>query len=383
MGFKFWSGQSSTEEPLAAIPSVDAEVNVAFVFASPKVDGKSIVEAVKAKHPEAHVLYSSTAGEFTEQSDTSGGVSVALIHGDMKVATTKKSGLAGDPTQMAGAIAAELGTSHDGYPHRTCVLLMDPLQGNCEEIVLALSMMLGPDVLIAGGAAGDDLAMTNATVGDSSGISNDTVVATMLHTKEPLAMGIGNGHKPFTEPLQVTKAENNTVYEIEGRPALDVWAEKTQARSGIDMRALPEDERIGYLLRFEGALALGPDAYKIRAPLAFAKNGGLNFGTAIPQGAKIYISESTVEAQIDAATAAAEHAKKKLAGKNVAGILLFDCVCRKLILGDQFQTAVKRVSDTLNSAPVAGFETYAEIGLDQGELSGFHNTTSVVVAFPS
>ena len=33
-------------------------------------------------------------------------------------------------------------------------------------------------------------------------------------------------------------------------------------------------------------------------------------------------------------------------------------------------------------APIAGFETYGEIALDVGDMSGFHNTTSVVLAFP-
>ena len=36
----------------------------------------------------------------------------------------------------------------------------------------------------------------------------------------------------------------------------------------------------------------------------------------------------------------------------------------------------------LGGAALAGFETYGEIALDVGDMSGFHNTTSVVLAFP-
>ena len=32
--------------------------------------------------------------------------------------------------------------------------------------------------------------------------------------------------------------------------------------------------------------------------------------------------------------------------------------------------------------PLAGFETYGEIALDAGDMSGFHNTTTVVLALP-
>jgi methyl-accepting chemotaxis protein len=40
------------------------------------------------------------------------------------------------------------------------------------------------------------------------------------------------------------------------------------------------------------------------------------------------------------------------------------------------------MSEELGGAVLAGFETYGEIALDVGDMSGFHNTTSVVLAFP-
>lgn len=65
----------------------------------------------------------------------------------------------------------------------------------------------------------------------------------------------------------------------------------------------------------------------------------------------------------------------------MAGAVVFDCICRNLILGDAFQSAVSAMHEELGGAPLAGFETYGEIALDAGDMSGFHNTTSVVLAF--
>ena len=45
-------------------------------------------------------------------------------------------------------------------------------------------------------------------------------------------------------------------------------------------------------------------------------------------------------------------------------------------------TAAAAVEGYLGGAVLAGFETYGEIALDVGDMSGFHNTTSVVLAFP-
>jgi methyl-accepting chemotaxis protein len=43
---------------------------------------------------------------------------------------------------------------------------------------------------------------------------------------------------------------------------------------------------------------------------------------------------------------------------------------------------VHGISEELGGVPLAGFETYGEIALDAGDLSGFHNTTTVVLAIP-
>lgn len=62
---------------------------------------------------------------------------------------------------------------------------------------------------------------------------------------------------------------------------------------------------------------------------------------------------------------------------------MFDCACRKLLLGEQFVSAVHNISQELGDVPVAGFESYGEIALTDGEMSGFHNTTTVLLAFPN
>jgi methyl-accepting chemotaxis protein len=66
----------------------------------------------------------------------------------------------------------------------------------------------------------------------------------------------------------------------------------------------------------------------------------------------------------------------------VIGALVFDCICRNLILGDEFGRAVRGIGEVLDGAPLAGFETYGEVALSAGAMSAFHNTTSVVLAFP-
>lgn len=47
-----------------------------------------------------------------------------------------------------------------------------------------------------------------------------------------------------------------------------------------------------------------------------------------------------------------------------------------MILGGDFQVAVRAISEELGGVPLAGYETYGEIALAAGDMSGFHNTTT-------
>jgi methyl-accepting chemotaxis protein len=271
-----------------------------------------------------------------------------------------------------------------GYPYRTGVFLIDTMAGNCEEVTLMTAAELGADLPFAGGAAGDDLKMQATTVSCGPRAASDAVVIAQIFSKTPLGLGVCHGHRPLSTPLRVTKAHGNIVEEIEGRPAWDVWRERTRDAAmshGIDVDNLAVADEGSFLLRFEAGLAAGTE-YKIRAPLSRTQDGAIQFACGVPEGAVIRITESTPKDQIESAREAARRARAKLGSGQAAGAVVFDCICRNLILADGFKDAVTAMSEELGGVPLAGFETYGEIALDAGDMSGFHNTTSVVLAFP-
>ena len=84
---------------------------------------------------------------------------------------------------------------------------------------------------------------------------------------------------------------------------------------------------------------------------------------------------------LEATNVACEHATAALNGQPPLGLLAFDCIARKGILGDDGTMAeVGRIAEFAAGAPVAGFYTYGEIARTRG-VNGFHNQTLVVVAF--
>lgn len=355
-----------------------------MVFASTEQPLGRVAEILTGAFPGAVVLGASTAGEFTERGDTKGAVSSIAVAGDFVVFAGIGSGVRASPERAVERAVAGHPRSVQGYPHRTGVLLIDTMAGNCEEVTLMTAAALGADLPLAGGGAGDDLAMKSTTVSCGGEAATDAVVIAQIFSRTPLGLGVCHGHRPLSTPLRVTKAHGNVVQEIEGRPAWDVWRERTRdvaMTHGLDVDKLGPADEGGFLLTFEAGLAAGRE-YKIRAPLARTPDGAIRFACGVPEGAVIRITESAPKEQIESAREAARRARVKLGDEAPAGAIVFDCICRNLILREGFDAAIRGMSEELGGVPLAGFETYGEIAFDAGDMSGFHNTTSVVLAFP-
>jgi methyl-accepting chemotaxis protein len=355
-------------------------------FASTRQPLATLMPELQGAFPGAACIGSSTAGEFTELGDSKEGAVVWAIASDELVARAGiGTGLKENPEAALAEAIPELPDDLVTMPHRTAILLLDPLAGNGEEASLLASALLGPTVKLAGGAAGDDLLFDRAEVAAGGRSASNSVVVALLASARPLAIGVLHDHRPISGPITVTRSEGSTVHELDGRPAFDVWRDLVRshaAENGVDIDEVAPEEIGPHLLRYEAGLIAGANEYKIRAPLSVGDHGSLNFACGLPEGAVIRITESGQERQVASARGAAERAREALDGANVAGALVFDCICRNLILGDQFNSAVQEIRDALGDVPLAGFETYGEIAMELGQMSGFHNTTTVVLAFP-
>lgn len=368
------------QEGLGAGPSL------IVVFASTEAPFEGLMLAARARFPSAAVIGCTTAGEFVGGAEGKGHfVAWGLAGDDVTVSAGLGLGLKADP-EAALNDAIVMPDADAERPHRTAILLLDPLSGNGEEASLLATTLLGPTVKLAGGAAGDDLQFKRALVGCGAQVAADAAVVAVLSSRKPLGIGVKHGHQPLSKkPLTVTKAEGATVHEIDGRPALSVWKDEVREAAsalGIDVDQASTAALGPHFLRFEAGLIAGPKEYKIRAPLSADAQGSISFACGLPEGAVIRFTSSVEADQVSAAKEAAERARKALGPAKVAGALVFDCICRNLILGAKFESAVQAISGALDGAPLAGFETYGEIAMELGQSSGFHNTTTVVLAIP-
>jgi methyl-accepting chemotaxis protein len=347
---------------------------------------------------DAELIGCSSAGEFTDHSVTARSVTVGLVTSDsISFYTGMGHGLSESVSNAVKEATAEFPSQVPGRPHFTAINLHDGLSGQGDQIALTTLRTLGRDVSFAGGSAGDDMNMEETHVFCNGEISQDAVAMALLASRRPTQVAVDHGHEPISEPVTVTDSDGACVYELDGSPAFEVWRNAVESHVGnhrdevIDFDTIqPGSQRLAELLtEYEFGIEEGEgigsnDGYKTRWPgITETMDGPLDFAVNIPEGTTLRVMYSPKQQQIEAARNATREAVDMLEGQNVdvAGGFVYDCVCRAAILNEEFPNAIKAIADELD-APFAGFETYGELCMERGQMSGYHNTTSVTLVLP-
>ena len=389
------SGQSTSANTARAAQDAVAEARTAlgakhpqfgFVFAGPDHHLPEVMSAARAAADGADLIGCTTAGEFTQAGFLShGGLAVFLVASDeIEHRLAFASGLKEHHERLADELAAGFpGAQREAQSRRrlasTTVLLTDGLAGTAERALAALSDHTGFAQQIVGGAAGDEGRFRETTVAAGTQASKDAVAALHVFSAKGWGVGLGHGLQPASRKMQVTRAAGNVIHEIDNRPAFEVYREHASTRG----TRLNPDDAGAYLIGNELGVYLFDRLNRARAPLGVNPDGSLNLAAEVPQGASVCILDGQPENMVAAAQQAAEEAGRRLEGGKAAGVIVFDCVCRGMILKDRFGEEIAAVRRVFGDVPIAGFLTYGEIARYGGKLDGWHNTTAVVVAIPA
>ncbi|MGH2712033.1 MAG: FIST signal transduction protein [Actinomycetota bacterium] len=349
-----------------------------MVFCSDSYDLEKLLAGVNDASGGVPLIGCSTAGEIATGGPSDSSVVVTAFGGPGFSVTTAAAGNASNRLREAGAEVATSATALEDRPHSVLLMLTDGLAGDQQEILRGAYAVLGAEVPLVGGCAGDDLKMMSTSQLHNERVLRDAVVAARITSDAPFGIGVRHGWRKVGDPMLVTKSSNNRVYTIDDRPALDVYLEHLDAPD--EARNDPEA-----FTRFALTHPLGLSRRSGEEHVRFI--GEANFEdrslgciAEVPQGARAWIMEGDEESVLQATDRACNDALSALEGRPPLGMLAFDCIARRGVLGDQgIKTEIDRVSQHGAGVPVAGFYTYGEIARLHG-LSGFHNQTLVVLA---
>ncbi len=367
--------QAGSEATVSAINDETAKLLV--VFCSDSYDLEALMAGITGAAGSAQIIGCSTAGEIATDGPVDASVVVIALGGEGFSVRTHHAERASQRLREVGEEVAGCLTDMEERPHRVLMLLTDGLAGDQQEIVRGAYGVLGASVPLVGGCAGDDLKMERTFQFHNGKVLKDAVVAAALGSDAPLGIGVHHGWQKVGDPMLVTKSSDNRVYTLNDMPALDFYLERLDA---------PEDVRTdpAAFTRFALTHPLGLMRRSGESQVRFVAEADFSDRSIgciaeVPQGGMAWFMEGDEGSVLAATDAACSDALEGL-GAPPIGLIAFDCIARRGVLGEGgIKTEIDRIATHASGAPVAGFYTYGEIARTRG-ISGFHNQTLVVLA---
>ena len=349
-----------------------------IVFCSPAHDLRQLLRQIRERAGDVPLIGCTTAGEIATAGPSDASVVVAALGGSgFAVRTAVATEVSGN-LRGAGAHVARCLPDRADLPDKVMLLLSDGLAGDQQEVVRGAHGVLGAAVPLVGGCAGDDLKMSRTFQLYADQVQSDSVVAAGIASNAPLGIGVRHGCRRVGEPMVVTSSRGNRVHTLDDRPALDAYLKRLgasepahQDQEGLTRLALTHPLGLGRPNGADQVCFIGGGDFAERSLSCIAE---------VPQGALVWIMESDARSVLESAEAACADSLAALGGLPPLGMIAFDCIGRRSVLGEEgIRSEIARLAAMASGAPVAGFYTYGEIARTRG-VRGFHNHTLAVLS---
>lgn len=348
-----------------------------ILFASSAFDHVTLLAGIKQGCNPALLVGSSSAGEFTQaQSGTGTASALAIRSADMQFTASLGHGISTGGREAARAIVAPFKGLDGRAPYRAALVMTDALAGHAEALVEELTLLTRGNYLLAGGGAGDDAKFSRTHVFLDTEVHTDAAVALEILSQKPIGVGVGHGWIPAGEPMFATDVDGMRVVGINGVPAVEAFEEHARHTGQAFDRTNPMPFFLHNILGIDTG-----GGFRLRVPLAINADGSITCAAEIPEQARLHIMETSDESAAAAAARATKAAIGALESSQPGAALFFDCVATRLRLGSAFDDELQSVGDVLGDAPFVGCNTYGQIARSEGQFSGFHNCTAVVLVF--
>jgi hypothetical protein len=359
------SGWKTVSDALAGQPA-----QVVFAFGERALlEGSGGLAELRKSYPGAHLVTASTSGEILGTEVSEGRIvatAIRFIHTRVACATA----MIERPSEShAAGRELALKLRHPELVH--VFVVSDGERVNGTELARGFNEHLPRGASLSGGLAGDGTRFERTVVGLDEPPAPGGVVAVGFYG-DRLRVGFGSagGWEAFGPARIVTRADHNTLYELDGQSALLLYKKYL----GDQAAQLPSSA-----LRFPLCVTpAGSEHTVVRTILSIDENAEtMTFAGDIPLGARVRFMRASYEDLIDGAARAAEQTRREVEPELV---LCVSCVGRRIVLGQRTEEETESVRAVLGSAAaLAGFYSYGELAPAGNSVAcQLHNQTMTI-----
>ena len=358
-----------------------------FMFASIGYDQHSLVRAVRETTGGAPLSGCSAEGTIDGDNADESNFSVlvtAISSDELQWTNGLAKGLSADSRAVGQGVAQDL------LPHLSAdtiglFVFPDGLIDYLDDFFAGLEANLPSERFLPlwGGGAGNNLNLEESTYQycDDEVVSNGIAYA-LLSGGAQASWAISHGMVPIGGERKVTRSKGNVIYEIDGKPAVEVLEEY------LPEHALIEDHdwmpyAISLALIFEAPSYVKDEEYVVRGvPGVRMADGSISVQSEVTEGTSVWFSSRDKEKISTRFDRMAAQIKEQLGDEKPKFVFQFECATRgKMMFREQEkQEILRRFRQSVDpDVPWAGFYTIGEIGPVE-KHNDRHLYTSVVLA---
>ncbi|MFD1314644.1 FIST signal transduction protein [Namhaeicola litoreus] len=348
---------------------------LAIAFISIKQDRKGICDVLKKDNID--VFGATSCGEFTESHQSEGESAIMLLDIDPTYFTILIEDLKGKELEDISKNLARNALKkfkNPGFILCTNGMSVDNIILDGNLIIRSIEKVIGPDVNITGGMAGDDWMLKSSYIFTHDFETNLGIAALVFDQEKVSLQGMAiSGWKPIGISRTITKCEGTYLHTIDDKPALDMYLKY--------LGASYEDNQDKYHL-FENVAQHYPflveresGASMMATPMMVDKESkALICDVSLREGSKLSF---TMPPDFDFVEEVLDKARKlkDRSNSSAEAMLVFSCAGRVTVLGPLANMENQGLAEVWQT-PMIGFYTYGEFGRALNEPPEFHSTTN-------
>jgi hypothetical protein len=333
-------------------------------------------DELRSMFPTAHILGCSTGGQINNNDVNDDEIVAAAISFDTTQVRLCREDIS--DSSRSKDYGEKIGRALRSEDLAGVFVLSDGLNVNGSQLVAGISKIIGSNIPLTGGLAGDGANFTETLVGADCAPRVRTIAAIGFYGSAiRVGHGSAGGWDLFGPRRKVTKSVGNVLYELDGEPALDLYERYlgTEESKGLPGSAL--------LFPIQVYDPDSPDSAVVRTVLAIDRETrAMTFAGDVPQGWTAQLMRGNLDRLAAGAADAARQARSGIVMKESDQCLsiLVSCIGRRLLMRQRTIDEVEAAGVELGPDTFRlGFYSYGEISPHaKSGLCELHNQTMTV-----
>lgn len=334
------------------------------------LEDENVLADIRSQFPYEHLVFGSTSGEISSCTVNENSISVTAIEFEKSSFIVKNDNIL-DYDKKAKPLGEALYHQMPKEDLKHLFVLSEGSFVNGSSLIDGMEQNGTANVSITGGMCGDDARFEKTVASYKENPKPGEVILIGFYGDAlEISFASFGGWTPFGPERKITKSRGNILFEIDGKPALDLY----KYYLGDKADQLPQASLLFPL----NVMPEGKNEAVVRTILSInEENNSMVLAGDVPVNSKVQL----MMASIDAIATGAQHAAAIAVEnrKNPAELaLIVSCVGRKLVMNQRVEEEIEQVQDVIgNSAAIAGFYSYGEMAPFDGinKACELHNQT--------